>query len=267
MNRKRALYCVVQYVPEGGRSEAANAGVVVFLPETRQIAVRTTTTLTRIRKFFAPSKKDLRRIELALAAFRHRMEAAQGEFATEDEFRTFVASRADAVRMTAPRLIVLSDVSAKLDELYIDLVGDGQTEHSRMRKGTGFPPHVAEIFAQLEAAGKVWRPCTIIVPETKRELNISLAYKNGKINYIEPVSLVPNDRTESRLTKLGFNGRLIYQHKINDEEGQLVVVSSNENASEALERRFTDVLDDLQVRFVPYAKSLAFAHEVEKAAH
>jgi len=257
----------VQYVPDGGRSEAANAGVVVFLPETGQISVRTTTTLTRVKKFFAPSKKDLRRIELALAAFRHRLETAQGEFATEDDFRTFVASRADAVRMTSPRLIVLTDITAKLDELYIDLVGDEETELSRIRKGTHFPLPVAEIFAQLEAAGKVWRPRKIIVPETKRELDISLAYKNGKVNYVEPFSLALSDRPESRLTKLGFNGRLIHQHKINNEDCQLVVVSSNENASEAMERRFTDVLDDFQVRFVQYAQTLAFAQEVEKTAH
>lgn len=267
MSRKRAFYSVVQFVPDGGRSEAANAGVVVFVPETGQIAVRMSPTLTRIKKFFTPKTKDLRRIELALDAFKHRLETAQGEFTSEADFQQFVAARADAVRMTAPRLVVLADVGKKLDELYSELVGDETAEQARASKGTSFPPRVAEIFGRLEAARKVWRPGTIIVPETKHKLEIPLAFENGKINYVLPQSLAPSHRPEGKLPKLGFDGLLIHRHKIDDREGKLVVLSSDERASGEVERRFSEVLDDFRVRFVPYAQTLAFAEEVEKTAH
>ena len=169
--------------------------------------------------------------------------------------------------MTSPRLVVFASIETKLNELYHELVGDEEAEQSLIRKGYSFPPRVAEIFAHLEAAGKVWRPRKIIVPETKRELEIPLAYKNGKINYVLPLSLAPIDSPESRLPKMGFNGLLIHQHKIDNEAGQLVVMSYDEMASGEMERRFAEVLDDFHVRFVPYAQTLAFAEEVEKTAH
>ncbi|OWK45743.1 DUF3037 domain-containing protein [Fimbriiglobus ruber] len=267
MPRKRAFYSVVQYMPDGSRSEAANAGIVVFVPETRRIAVRTSSTLARIKKFFTTKKRDLRRIELSLEAFKNRLETAQGEFGSEDEFRRFVAARADDVRMTPPRLVVLEDAARTCDELYADLVGDETADEPRPTEKSFFPPPVAAIFGRLEAARKVWRPGTIVVPESKQSLEIPLAYKNGKVNYVLPQSLAPGRRPEARLPKLGFDGLLIHQHKINDEEGKLVVLSTDERASGELERRFADVLQDFHVRFVPYAASLEFAEEVAETAH
>jgi hypothetical protein len=267
MSRKRALYSVVQYVPDGGRAEGANAGVVVFLPETGQVVVRTSPNLARIKKFFTPKKQDLRRIELALKACKHRLEAARGEFSTEDDFRRFVAARADAVRLTPPRLVVLTDLSEKLDELYLDLVGD--TEHSLPTKATGpvFPLRVAEIFGRLEAARRIWKPGKIVIPETHQKLEIPLAYQNGRVNYVLPQSLAPSEKPESRLPKLGFNGLLIHQHKIDETEGKLVVLSTDAKASVETESRFAEVLDDFHVRFVPYSKAVEFAEEVERTAH
>ena len=56
----------------------------------------------------------------------------QGEFATEQEFKTFVAARADAVRLTTPQLVMVQDAAKDLEELYAELVGsDGASDASR----------------------------------------------------------------------------------------------------------------------------------------
>lgn len=60
---------------------------------------------------------------------------------------------------------------------------------------------------------------------------------------------------------------LIHEHKIEGEEGKLVVMSTDERASGEIERRYAKVLDDFHVRFIPFAKSRAFAEEIEKTAH
>jgi hypothetical protein len=266
MPRLRGLYSVIQYVPDGARAEGANAGVAIFVPESGRVFVRTTKTLTRVRKFFAPDLKERRRIELALEALRHRLDKAQGEFKTEEEFEQFVAARADAVRLTPPRLILLTEPELRLNGLYADLVGDPDTARAR-GKSPPLPARLAEVFGKLEAVRKVWRPGRIPVPESGHKLNIPVAYRNGRVNYVLPQSLAPADRPEERLPKLGFNGLLIYQHRIENEEGKLVVLSSNERADREAEKRYKEVLDDFHVRFVPHDQAAEFAAEVERTAH
>jgi hypothetical protein len=266
MPRTRALYSVVQYVPDGARAEGANAGVVLFLPDSGRIEFRTSPSLARVKKFFSPDKAEMEWIAGAVKTLEARLRKAQGEFKSEEEFAQFVAARADAVRLTPPKLVVLTEIEPQLKKLYADLVGD-ESARAKAAKGVTLPPHVAEAFGRLEAVKKVWRPGRVVVPETKRKIEIPLAYKNGRVNYVSPQSLAPADRPEERLPKLGFNGLLIYQHKIDDEAGQLVVLSANEKADREAERHYAEVLDDFQVRFVPYHKAEEFAAEVEKTAH
>jgi hypothetical protein len=123
----RALYSLLQYVPDSARAEGANVGVVLFVPETGSVAVRTTPTLARVKKFFSPDKVALKRIELALQSAEHRLRLAQGEFKSEDDFARFVAARADAVRLTPPRLTIIYDASNWLDDLYEELVGEADS--------------------------------------------------------------------------------------------------------------------------------------------
>jgi hypothetical protein len=123
---ERAFYSVVQYVPDSGRAEAANVGIVLFVPSTRRVEVRTSPTLARVRKFFGPDQQKLRTIEQGLEALKHRLALSQDEFSDESDFASFVAARADSVRLTAPRLVMVTDPLADLNSLYDELVGDSE---------------------------------------------------------------------------------------------------------------------------------------------
>ena len=267
MPRIRGFYSVVQYVPDGARAEGANAGVVVFVPESGLIEIRTTPNMARIKKFFTPSKKELRRIELSLEAIQHRMRSAQGEFKTEEEFAQFVAASADAVRLTPPRLVIVTDTNVKIHELYSELVGDEVAAQVNVSKNVTLPSRVAEVFGRLQAAKKAWRPGRILVPETKHKIEIPLAYTNGRVNYVLPQSLALSARPEERLPKLGYHGLLIHQHQIENEASRLIVLSADEKADREAEQHYAKVLDDFQVRFVPHEQAEAFAAEVERTAH
>jgi hypothetical protein len=120
----RAFYSVVQYVPDSGRAEGANVGVVLFVPSTKWINIRPSQTLERVRKFFAPGKQQLLRIELTLEALKNRITLARNEFKDERDFEQFIAARADALRLTAPRLVVVNDPINDLNSLFKELVGD-----------------------------------------------------------------------------------------------------------------------------------------------
>lgn len=264
--KQRAFYSVMQYVPDGARAEGANVGVVLYLPDTGRIEFRTSTSLARVRKFFSPEPKERNWIESAVKTFESRLKKAQGEFPTETEFARFLAARADAVRATAPKLVVLTQVESTLNELYSELVGDEESQE-RSARSVSLPSRVAETFGRLEAAKRLWRPGRIVVPESNRKIHIPLAYQNGRVNFILPKSLALKSKPEGKLPTVAFDGLLIHQHPIDDQPSKLIVLSADANADSEVEKHFADVLDDFHVDFVPYRKAEEFAARVEKEAH
>ncbi len=266
MPRTRAFYSVVQYVPDFGRSEAANAGVVLLVPSENRIEIRTSRSLARVRQFFAPGKSQLRRVELALESLKNRLTLARDEFKDEQEFARFVAARADAVQLTAPRLVMVGEPLSDLNALYEELVGDAEAERSGT-KGATLPRRLAEVLGRLEAQGKVWRPGSILVPMIRKKFDVTFAYQNGVMNFVRVEPLGKGVKLDSRLAKLGFNGQLIHQHKIDDQPGKLVVLSSDPGVKPETEQEFSKALEEFHVRFIPHAKAEEFAAEVEKTAH
>lgn len=266
MSRTRAFYAVVQFVPDGGRAEAANAGVVLYIPETGAVYVRTSPSLSRVRKFFSPGAQDLQRIRLSVQSFEYRMRHAQGEFRSEAEFARFVAARADRVRLTPPRLMVVTDLAAEFDELYAELVESGDAATIPPRRPS-LPPRVAEVFARLKPLGRVWTPKPIPLHATRRRLAVDAAFENGRVNYVLPRSLIEPKRSQTQLYKLSVDGRLIYNHKIDDKDAKLVVLSSHPGATPEAESEYATLLEEFDVRFVPYRDNEAFAAEVERTAH
>lgn len=270
MNRIRTLYSIIQYVPDSGRAEGANAGVVLFVPSAspaERILVRTSPTLERVRQFFKPPKTQLRRVEFNVESLKHRLELARAEFENEGQFEHFVATRADVVRLTKPKLAVVTDPRAEFDELYAELVGDPDIKERVAPKHVPLPWRVAEVFGRLEAERKVWRPKPLKVPGVRRAFEVSLAYQNGVTNYVRTESLTDRNKAEGRLPQLGFNGQLIHQKPINNNPGRLVVMSTDSGAEPDIEKRFRETLEAFHVRFVPYAEAEQFAEEVAQTAH
>jgi Protein of unknown function (DUF3037) len=263
----RALYSVVQYVPDGGRAEAANAGVVLFVPSRRWLEVRVSPSLARVRQFFRPGRQELRRIEFALEALKHRMDLARDEFSDEGDLARFAAARADAVRLTPPRLAMVENPLAEIEALYVDLVGDREPTATTSQISATLPPRVAAVFGRLEAQHKVWRPRQITVPTVNRKFDVPIAFENGRVNYVRPESLAAGGKLDARMAHLGFNGQLIYKHPVDNREAQLIVLSTDHRAEAEDEERFLRTLQEFDVRFVPYAQADEFAADVERTAH
>lgn len=268
MSQTRSFYSIMQYVPDSGRAEAANVGVVLFVPAERRIEIRTSPNLERVRKFFAPGKPQLQRVQLGIEALKNRLYMGKEEFTDESAFAQFVAARADVVRLTAPRLAMISAAVSDLNDLYADLVGDVESGRQLADSMEVLPTRVAEVLGRLEAAHKVWRPGAISIPKSRRKFEVDFAYQNGVLNYVKTEALAGNVRIESRLEKLGFNGQLIHEHPPQVGQSQrLVVLSSDPAASREVEDRFESTLSEFHVRFVPYRHADDFATEIEQTAH
>jgi hypothetical protein len=267
MNHIRAFYSIIQYVPDAGRAEAANVGVVLFVPSERRIEVRTSPSLNRVRRFFAPGKSQLQRVQLALEALKNRLFLGKDEFIDETAFAQFVAARADVVRLTTPRLALISSPLNDLNELYCELVGDVESAQQLADAMEILPARIAEVLGRLEADHKVWRPGAIEIPKSRRKFDVSFAYRNGTLNYVRTESLAGNAKLDSRLEKLGFNGQLLYEHPLRGQRQMLVVLSSDPAASREVEDRFGSTLTEFHVRFVPFYLADDFATEIERSAH
>jgi hypothetical protein len=267
MSRIRSFYSIIQYVPDPGRAEAANVGVVLFVPGERRIEVRESRTLERVRKFFAPGRMKLQRIQIAIEALKNRLILGKDEFSDEAAFAQFVAARADVVRLTAPRLAMIGDPHVGLSSLYDELVGDAETGKELAAPLESLPARIADILGRLAAEGRVWRPGVIEVPRSGGRFEVSFAYQNGALNYVKAEALAGHTKLQSRLTKLAFNGQLIHEHPLEGQQRRLVVLSSDPSVRPETEARFESTLSDFNVRFIPYRSADEFASEIERTAH
>jgi hypothetical protein len=267
MSPTRAFYSLIQYVPDSGRAEVANVGVLLFVPAERRIEIRTSPTLQRVRRFFAPGKSHLQRIQLGVEALKNRLFLEKEAFADEAAFAQFVAARADVVRLTAPRLALIVAPLTALNDLYAELVGDLESAEPHADSREILPPGVAEVLGRLEAEGRVWRPGAIEIPNTRRPFKVSFAYRNGTLNYVRTESLAGRIKLDSRLEKLGFNGQLIHDHQLAGQHQRLVVLSADPKASYQVEARFESTLRNFHVHFVPYKNAEEFAAEIDQSAH
>ncbi len=265
MTKDRAFYCVVQFCPDPAKAEAANVGVLLFRAEPHFLEVRLSESMKRVQHFFRPGRKDLERIEYEVAALGQRLK--HQEITTEEQLAQFVASRADRVRLAAPRLVKIGDPREDLQRLYDQLVGShGASSNARQARPT-LPPSVSEIFGRMEAAGTLTRPGRVVVPVIETALDVPFAFRNGIENLVKPESFRAGSHSEGSLARLGFAGQLLHNHPQGDRERQLVVLSADPLADVDREDRAARSLQEFSVLFVRAGEAEEFAAEAERRAH
>jgi len=162
---------------------------------------------------------------------------------------------------------MVAEPQEDLISLYEELVGDRDLSVIGTEVHATLPASVAEVFGRLEAQKKAWRPGRIILPHVNRPFDVAIAFQNGRLNYVRPESLAPGVRLDDRMTKLGFNGQLVFKHPVEGHDAQLVVLLSDPEATPETERRFAETLREFCVRFSPHDSAGQFATEAEQMSH
>src|SRR5271155_2054881 len=111
-------YFVIQYCPDLARQEAANVGVVLFCPEPFYLKARTARSNDRIRRFFRPANPDWARIDSLKRSIEERLTVDRDQFRDLASLERFAATRANAMRLTAPRAIAVEDPDVELRRLF-----------------------------------------------------------------------------------------------------------------------------------------------------
>jgi hypothetical protein len=119
----KGYYSILQYVPDVERAEGVNVGVVLICPARNFLKVRTTKDNNRVVRFFGTNAGfDAQRLTILKQALEERITAIQ----TLEEFQRFVETRANHLRLIAPRPIKLAEPEAELDRLFVALVEEPQ---------------------------------------------------------------------------------------------------------------------------------------------
>ncbi|MBX3416572.1 MAG: DUF3037 domain-containing protein [Pirellulaceae bacterium] len=266
----RAFYSVVQYCPDRFRAEAVNVGLILLCLDPHDVRVRLTNNLSRVRKLFHASKGDLKNLKLNGYSLVSRVKGSLREILTEHDLANFAASRANDFRLTEPRLAKIKDIDQDFERLFAELVdqqvGIKTTDTTPARV---LPPALSDAFDRLSKSKKIWNPPPIVVPLRKRKMEVPYAYRNGVVNLVKPHIFIPGRRAENQAGNMAIDGDLISKNRINGEQHQLIVVSTQED--ERQEREISEHIEPLfreyHVRLIRPRDAEAFAKEVEESAH
>jgi hypothetical protein len=263
----KGYYSVMQYCPDQSRAEAANVGVVL-LTEQPTIAVKTSETFARVKRFFKPDDARLARIMDAVRASATRLQLSIDDVRTFEDLNQFARTMGNDIRLTTPLVIRVNDIGHDLNNLYVELVDDGNC--AAVRRAVVLPTVINRVFEELVQAGKITRPGLVRVPLFKQRLRIPYAYRNGVLNYVKPELFVNKADTTDKAARLALEGDQIQKHPLEDElhgrVGRKLVVVSAASSDPDVERMVAPLFAEYGVKYVTQADAAAFADGVRQEA-
>src|SRR5581483_5824322 len=140
------------------------------------------------------------------------------------------------LRLTEPRLAMVSEIEADFARLFAQLATDEGTAALAVESPAEvLPPKLSEVFYRLSASRRIWSPGKVTVPIFNRKLEIPYAYRNGLVNLVKPHFFAGIKRAENQAATLAINGDLIQRHSVDGEKQKLIVVSTQETTEQARE--------------------------------
>lgn len=204
----------------------------------------------------------------AKRAVERRLQIDRAAFQTLEDFQRFVATRGNALQLTAPRPVKVFQPQTELNELFQSLVGGTPRRNSEAR--TMFPK-LDSAFRQLADEKLAELHVPITVPVLGKLRHVPYAYQNGVWNLIEPKRFSGSVQTAVNLaSRMAIEGDLLRRHGI---EGRgkvnLIVVPQFEESTcvPMLQQRVGDVLKEYEVETVGENQIDEFLARVRREAH
>ncbi len=254
---ERGFYSLIQFMPNPGRAEAANVGIVLVCPDSGAVIVRMSETNAGPKLRFGSAAVDDVRLGYAKDAIRNRI---YREIApTPESIETLRAIEGNALALTAPRAVRVDILERTADELFDELVHVPDREATRV-----LPPDMAPLTERLlNRKVPIERPKEITVPVTDEVVRVALAYQNGVRNLVSPQGFsAARESALDQAKKLGAQGHLLSVHL---PDTKLIVVAKFGN--DKFERTVAQVLKDLGVRMFSESSIPELENEIVANAH
>ena len=112
MTAHRGYFSLIQFCPDASRLEAANVGVILLCPDLGFLEARTSNGNARVRRFFGRDAFHPAGLSMAKQAMVRRLSVEWEGIPTLAQFQHFVDTRANELRLTAPRPVKVFRVAA-----------------------------------------------------------------------------------------------------------------------------------------------------------
>lgn len=245
MERSSGSYALVQYSPVPDRLEFFNIGIVLIVPDDNYVGVKMAENSFRAERYFeSVAKSHLKLLKLGIP------ERIKIEFARSGSLRgleEFAGKRANDWRISAFRLVAVSDPVEMLHALFSELVGEevASKREPRMAK------KLREAFARDGVAAFLDEsPAPVDLPEAGIKISAPFGYQNGAYNLVDGVRLSGSaNQAMQEAGRKAIEGGLLWRHfQQKQEKMRLVVVGDFRGQSNEFYHAVGDRLEENHVR-------------------
>lgn len=120
MTQSVGFYTIMQFCPDAERGECANVGVVVFPPEAEPTAELLGKGSELLQLRFPEEDVDEHRLTVSMRGLVERLRRAR--IRSPGDLKSFISKEAGALRLTAPRALIVEDGQKVVAELFQRLV-------------------------------------------------------------------------------------------------------------------------------------------------
>jgi hypothetical protein len=197
-----------------------------------------------------------------------RLGHEQEDFRSLEDFGAFVSKRANAFRMTAPRFVKVENPKQELQLLLARLVGP--SERSRRAVANAISTELEERFRGAGVEQRLQTNVTVHPPALPRPFTAPFAYRNGRLNLIEPVEFegVSASTVFSRASVRAVEGQFLaeYEGSAYGKLGLIVVGKFSEDQGE--ERKAASVVFERHgVAMHTFAGLNGLIEQIRREAH
>ncbi|UUO06613.1 DUF3037 domain-containing protein [Blastopirellula sp. J2-11] len=211
MTTEKGYYSVIQYCPDLGRFEAANVGVLLFCPQSGFLQALTSKSNRRIKKFFGKIGHDWKRIDAIKKSLEESLANGSSKIDSLEALQKFIATRANAIQLSDPKPIRVTNAADDLQALYNELVGEtpGPAKRENLTK------QLDRRFLDAGIGDRIVHEMKVEVPILEKEIEIPFGFQNGRFNLITPARFqgATPDALLSTAFKWAVEGRSIYNYK------------------------------------------------------
>ncbi len=239
MGPHKGYYSLIQFCPDRGRAEAVNIGLLLFVPDTGHLDVRTVRTAGRVARVFGRGAVDAWWLKTAREAFERgiRREHKAGRFATAADLDKYLATLGNDVVPTPLRTTRVEDAAADMARLFARLVEPSpETPKRERREVLPIAKPLDDVFTDLSrrmVPVGIGRSFSIM--GSHNHIRSDYDYRNGTANLIRLLRVGSSQpgRAVTEAKYLGGESVQVEKHlTIDGRKAKLIVVVTPEVVSE-----------------------------------
>jgi hypothetical protein len=265
----KGYYSILQYVPDPERAEGVNIGLMLFCPEKDFLKIQTTASHDRVRRLLGKrrgSTSNLSRLDAFKTAFEERVGLEAGRLQTLEEFRAFINTRANQLRLTDPRPMKVTDPEAELSNLFALLVEEVAPTYAPTHHATTV---IKRQFGQLLTTHKldelVQRDVPVELPLLGKQ-RYPFYFDNGGPNVIEPETFELSTQREiiDRACRVVIEGQDLTKQK---KPIKLNIIGSFKPGHDERVRQVRHMLEESQIALYTVGEMEKLVKLIARTAH